>query len=98
MPIKQIYNYFEQKVAEEIQYRVKEEYPNCSADFLTDVACVALNRLPSRYIRYQVDMAFYMTQDELMHSNKLVADAVSDAFNFVINHRRQESEAAQREI
>ena len=93
MSIKQIYNYFELLVAEEIQYRVKEEYPNATADFLTDVACVALNRLPARYIRHKVDMAFYMPQDELAHSNKIVADAVSDAFDFVAKHHRSAEEA-----
>ena len=31
---------------------------------LADVACVALNRLPARYVRHDVDMVFYLTEQE----------------------------------
>ena len=43
-----IQNYYERQVAEEIRYRVKEEYSQVDSDYITDVACVALNRLPAR--------------------------------------------------
>ena len=32
--------------------------------FMADVACVALNKLPAKYIRHHVDMTFYMTPAE----------------------------------
>lgn len=50
-------------MTDEIRNRVKHEGSNVDSDYLSDVACVALNRLPARYIRHEVDMAFYMTQD-----------------------------------
>ena len=90
--IKHIRNYYEQLVSDEIRYRLKEEHLYTDDDFITDIACVALNRLPTRYIRYEVDMAFYLTQDELLDTRKRVAHAVSEAFKFVEQHRRQESD------
>src|SRR4249920_2893166 len=38
------------------------QYPMLAGhpDLLADVACVALNRMPPRYIRHEVDMTFYL--------------------------------------
>jgi len=60
-------------------------YPGISGDpeLLADVACVALNRLPPRYIRHEVDMAFYLTEKERNESERNVSDAVEFAFGFV---------------
>jgi Late competence development protein ComFB len=52
-------------------------------DLLADVACVALNRLPPRYIRHTVDLAFYQTERERHDSERAVAEAVDFAFGFV---------------
>ncbi len=52
-------------------------------ELLADVACVALNRLPPRYIRHQVDLAFHMTEKERQDSEQLIRDAVKYAFEFV---------------
>jgi hypothetical protein len=52
-------------------------------DLLADVACVALNRLQPRYIRHEVDFAFYLSERERADSEGLVADAVEFAFGFV---------------
>ena len=52
-------------------------------NLLADVACVALNRLPPRYIRHEVDFAFYLTDAE-RHENQVAVDAaVNFAFEFV---------------
>lgn len=50
---------------------------------LADVACVALNRLPARYIRHSVDFLFYLTERERVDLEKSVRDAVKHAFEFV---------------
>lgn len=52
-------------------------------DLLADVACVALNRLPPRYIRHTVDFAFFQTERERLDSDKALAEAVEHAFGFV---------------
>lgn len=77
-------------MVEEIRNRIKEEQSKVDSDYISDVACVALNRLPARYIRHEVDMAFYMTQDEIVSTRKEVANAVSAAFAFVEERRQQE--------
>lgn len=53
-----IRNYYEQLVAEEVRRRLHDAEPPATLDYMADVACVALNRLPPRYIRFEVDMAF----------------------------------------
>jgi len=52
-------------------------------DLLADVACVALNRLQPRYIRHEVDFAFYLTEKERNETERHVNDAVEFAFGFV---------------
>ncbi|MGA9027518.1 MAG: late competence development ComFB family protein [Steroidobacteraceae bacterium] len=60
-------------------------YPKLAGDpeLLADVACVALNRLPPRYIRHKVDMDFYMSADERRRREAAVKAAVEFAFGFV---------------
>ena len=52
-------------------------------DLLADIACVALNRLPPRYIRHEVDFAFYLTDAERHENQVAVEEAVTFAFEFV---------------
>ncbi len=54
-----------------------------NTELLADVACVALNRLPPRYIRHAVDFAFYLTERERAESDAQVQEAVDFAFGFV---------------
>jgi hypothetical protein len=65
--------------------RQAERHPglNHSPELLADVACVALNRLPPRYIRHAVDFAFYLTESERAESERHVFEAVEYAFGFV---------------
>jgi hypothetical protein len=44
---------------------------------------VALNRLPPRYIRHEVDFAFYLSERERSDSDRQVQEAVDYAFGFV---------------
>ena len=83
-----IRNYYEQLVAEEILRTLSDQDKINNVDYLADVACVALNRLPARYIRFEVDMAFYMTPDELAQNNEGVQKAVKQAISFVDSHHR----------
>ena len=60
-------------------------YPAIGHDpgLLADVACVALNRLPPRYIRHTVDFSFYQSDRERLEHGREVAAAVRHAFEFV---------------
>lgn len=52
-------------------------------DLLADVACVALNRLPARYIRHEADYIFYLSDREREDSERQLQEAVTYAFGFV---------------
>jgi Late competence development protein ComFB len=52
-------------------------------ELLADVACVALNRLPPRYIRHEVDFVFYLSERERGDSERQLQDSVEYAFGFV---------------
>jgi len=76
-----VHNYYERLVAEAI---IKlEPRANTDYDFMDDVSCVALNHLPPRYIRHDVDMNFYLSPIELDEINKKVNKAVKNAVAFV---------------
>lgn len=88
-----IHNYYEQIVLRHIMDKLAEGDSITDDDFLQDVACVALNYLPARYVRYDVDTAFYLTLAERQNIEKEVAAAVDRALEFVSSHpKAQESE------
>jgi len=76
-----IHNYYERLVLDEVRRALAEE--SRSAELLADIACVALNHLPPRYIRHAVDMAFYLSPREQMEMEDKVRTAVADAIAFV---------------
>lgn len=77
-----IQNHHEQPVLAAVA-ALATNYPMLNGELLADVACVALNRLPPRYIRHPVDLAFYMTDKERIDNERAVDDAVRNAFEFV---------------
>ena len=84
MPFSNINNYYEQLVFKHILESVSDPLDE---NFLEDVACVALNHLPSKYVRHEVDMAFYMTGEERTKIDTTVAIAVKNAVDYVSKHR-----------
>ncbi len=77
-------NHYERAVYEMVTHSA-QRYPDVADDeeLLADVACVALNRLPPRYIRHQVDFVFYLSDRERHESDRALHDAVEYAFGFV---------------
>ena len=93
MGVDTVHNYYEHLVLDQIPQvneRARED-----VDFLADVACVALNRLPPRYIRHDVDMTFFLSPVELAEIYEKVARAVEEALEYVISrdNARLEKEA-----
>lgn len=78
----QVHNYYERLIFEEVARR-SENYPSFTADILADVACVALNRLPARYVRHDVDMMFYLTEQEREVIAVSMDEVLKFAFDFV---------------
>lgn len=52
-------------------------------EYLADLCCIALNLLPARYIRFEVDMAFYLPQSERYDMMLKVKEATSRAREFL---------------
>jgi len=90
MAFDNIHNYFEKLVFEIIQDKLSNGELENDEDFLGDIACVALNQLPSRYVRHNVDMVFYMTAEEREQNQILVEDAIVMAVDYVNKHRHSE--------
>jgi non-ribosomal peptide synthetase component F len=81
----QIQNYVETMVEEKVYEKLGRD---TDQDTLIDVACVALNQLPARYIRYAVDFVFYMPSVERQKLHEDVENAVVDAISYVESHKR----------
>jgi hypothetical protein len=79
-----IRNYYEQAVFRRVMSSAGE-YPQLANDgeVLADIACVALNRLPPKYIRNQVDMNFFMSSEDRAKIEAAVQAAVTFAFRFM---------------
>jgi hypothetical protein len=84
MAFETVRNYHEEAVFDAVNERAMQ-HPilGDDPDLLADVACVALNKIPSRYIRNKVDMTFYMDDGERVRNEALVRAAVDAAFRFV---------------
>ena len=82
MDFEQVHNYYERLVFEDIVRR-SAQYRNFTPTMLSDVACVALNQLPARYVRHDVDLVFYLTEQERHEVSIALSAAVEYAFAFV---------------
>jgi hypothetical protein len=76
-----IHNYYEHLVLEKIE--ALGFHKNKDADYLADITCLVLNQLPPRYIRYEVDMAFYLPFSERRQMEMNVTHAVNNASKFL---------------
>lgn len=76
-----IHNYYEKLVLEYFTtMKIEQKH---DSDFIADLTCVVLNQLPARYIRHEVDMAFYLPASERFEMENNVKIAVSKAMDFM---------------
>ena len=78
-----IHNYHERLVVHEVLNASERFQHMAQDDLLADVACVALNRLPPRYMRHEVDLIFYLSERERTETELMIAQSVQFAFEFV---------------
>jgi len=72
-----VHNHHEHLVYDAVS-AIAPRFPNLQdPQLLADVACVALNRVPPRYIRHHVDLAFYLTAKEHAAAARLTAGGLS---------------------
>lgn len=84
-----IRNFYEEMVFERVARGMTDRPELVGAAIPLDVACIALNRLPPKYIRHDADMFFYMTAKERTEIEAALDEAVQAAFEFVV--RREAS-------
>jgi hypothetical protein len=92
--IASVHNYYERLVSETIVNTDPRALSD--ADFMADVSCVALNHLPPRYIRHDVDMSFFMSPVEREETAKKVQQAVNLALKFVLKHEQEKMAANKK--
>jgi competence protein ComFB len=80
-PYTSVHNYYERLVFDQLM-RVSDK-ARLDANFAADVVCVALNHLPPRYVRHDVDMTFFMSPIEHEEILMKVAKAVNGAIDHV---------------
>lgn len=87
-----VHNYYEHLVI--AQLLSVSERASKDPEFLADVSCVALNRLPPRYVRHDVDMTFFLSPTELKEIDDKIAKAVKEALEYVETREQWRSNAA----
>lgn len=81
-----IHNYYEKLVVQQFsKLKVEEKYDQ---DFIADLTCVVLNQLPARYIRHEVDMAFYLPASDRFEMENKVDIAIKKALEFMESQRK----------
>jgi hypothetical protein len=76
-----IHNYYEHLILERIEKLGLNK--NKAPDYIADLCCLALNQVPPRYIRFEVDMAFYLPQNERQQMEMNVVNAITKATKFL---------------
>ena len=81
-------NYYEKRVADALAIQLKDS--DLDVERLADIACVALNHLPPRYFRHEIDMAFYLSPSEFQEMKTKVDKAIADAISYVVESHRED--------
>ena len=79
--LSEIHNYYERLVISLTKDVLADE--DDDTELLADVVCVALNHLPPRYVRHDVDASFYLSPQERVEIEERVGKAVKDAIEYV---------------
>lgn len=80
-----IYNYYEYLVDSHLTGH--DAVRDKDTDYIQDLACIALNQLPVKYIRHTVDLAFYLTSEQRTQMQDDVEQAISYAIEQIEKHR-----------
>ena len=83
MDFTSIHNFYEHLVIDYLQAEILPKHTEQPADFFLDVACFSLSKLPSRYMRHEIDMAFYLESEERAKMMDEVKKTVDDAVIYI---------------
>ena len=82
-------NYYKRLVFDHIIHEYGDTQIARSPGAIEDIACLALNQLPPRYVRHSIDTAFYITVEERREMNEAVRSAVQRAAEYVAGNPRE---------
>lgn len=82
-----IQNYYETLVLASLAKQIEGQ--SYDEDVLVDVLCIAINHLPPRYIRHEVDFLYYMSPIERKEIEDKAEKAVKDALAYIKNKNRK---------
>lgn len=91
MSFESIHNYYEQMVLDHLTDTLAPELDIADEGLLADIACLALNNLPARYIRYDVDMSFFLSKSEREEMQERVISETRKAAEKVLSSGRSMS-------
>ncbi len=83
MDFTSIHNFYEHLVIDYLQAEIIPKHPDHPTDFFLDIACYALTKLPSRYMRHEIDMAFYLESEERAKMMEEVKKVVDDSVTYI---------------
>ena len=78
-----IHIYYEHLVIDYMQTEIIPKMADKSNDYFLDIVCYALTKLPSRYMRHEIDMAFYLNQAERTKMIDQVKKEVDNAVKYI---------------
>lgn len=83
MDFSSIHNYYEHLVTDYLHTEVIPKFDDKSNDYFLDIACYALTKLPARYMRHEIDMAFYLDSNERAKMASEVKHAIEEAIGYI---------------
>jgi competence protein ComFB len=87
-----LHNYFQPLVYQYLLESVAVKEKLDDEELLKDIACLALNLLPARYVRHDVDMAFFLTSKDRLAIQNAVVEAVDEALKRIVHSNRKAQE------
>ena len=81
MLFQNVQNYYEKLVFDELLKR--GFMSGYEEGYVEDIACIALNNLPCQYIRFEVDMGFFLSSEDYQLMRSQVSLALDEAILFI---------------
>lgn len=78
-----IHNFYEHLMLKEIEKQGLQQ--TLSSDQMADLCCLTLNHLPAHYIRHDVDMIYFLTDEQRREMTSKVQDALAIAHEKVLH-------------
>lgn len=95
MDFTSIHNYYEHLVFNYLKDHELAKSHFVDEDFVLDIACYALGKLPARYIRHEIDMAFFVDISEREAMEKHVKEVVDEAITYIDRNFRKDDRYAE---